>query len=188
MSHRRWTVTLVAMGSRPSALMPRRYVRSWVPEVMGLAEPTCFAPWHGPAPESGYPAPCVNVGAPTSVGGPAEEAEAGPWHGHAADRVKVGRGGGALRFLDFDAAKIGGVIGPQGGEVSVSVEGLGGGGEAGGAGGMCIGIVPAWDELPMSWGRSGGIGWVVTTGAGSGLPMVGHVFAERDVLFCMARS
>jgi hypothetical protein len=145
------------------------YVRSWVPEVMRLDEPGCFAPWLeglDPPAGEGYPPPCVEVSYTIPEGGGSGgEPAAGPWHGCAADRVKVGgERGGILRFLDFDQAKVGAGIGAEGGEIKVKVLSLAGGGEAGGAGGMCVGLVPSTETLAMSWGRCTGIGWVVTTG------------------------
>lgn len=144
------------------------YVRSWVPEVMRLDEPGCFAPWMeglDPPAGEGYPPPCVEVFYTIPEEGGSLGEHAGPWHGCAADRVKIGgERGGSLRFLDFDQAKVGGGIGAGGGEFKLRVESLAGGAEAGGAGGMCIGIVPSTETLAMSWGRCTGIGWVVTTG------------------------
>ena len=42
---------------------------------------------------------------------------------------------------------------------SVSLRVVGAG--CGGVGGLCLGVVPAADGLPMNWGRSGGIGWLI---------------------------
>ena len=118
-----------------------------------------------------YPSPCVPVswgkcGADKDGVLGAGGGGGGPFHAFAADRVVCAEAG-ALRFLDFDQAKIGANLdlardgeGAVVGELAVRIAKISEG-VTYGAGGLAIGITALEDALPLTGGRCLGMAWSV---------------------------